>query len=229
MRPDARGAVIFDCDGLLLDTEECWARATAVLFAEHGETFGAEERRHLLGAGPRRAGAALAGMLGLPDSEERLYRRLLALVREEVIAGARPLPGVTELLAELEGRLPLGVASNSPRALLEAAMGTAGLDGIFGAVVGVDEVSEGKPSPDVYLLACRRLGVSPRECIALEDSPVGVAAARSAGMHVVGVPSVLGVELDADLVADSLADPAVLAALLRRMPKVDEGRRTRPR
>ena len=92
-------------------------------------------------------------------------------------------------------------------------MRAAALDGAFAVVVTADQVREAKPAPDVYLEACRRLGASPAEAIALEDSPTGVAAARAAGLYVIGVPSLPGLALDADVVAGSLADGVVLEAL----------------
>ena len=204
-----RGAVVFDCDGLLLDTEECWADAERALFAEHGSPYGPEEKRLLLGAGPSAAGRVLAAAFGLPGREAALFARLLELATDRVVGKARPMPGAEELLRHLSGTLPLGVASNSHRALLEAALCGAGLLGHFDAVVGSDEVEEEKPAPDPYLLACRRLRAEPALSVALEDSRTGVAAARAAGMSVVGVPSVAGVRLEADLVAGSLSEESV--------------------
>lgn len=203
------GAVIFDCDGLLLDTEECWADAEEALFAEHGLAYGPEEKRLLLGAGPGTAGRVLAAAFGMPGQEEPLFARLLELATARVVAGSRPMPGAEGLVRRLSGSLPLGVASNSPRALLEAALGAAGLLYHFDAVVGSDDVDAEKPAPDTYLLACRRLHAEPALSVALEDSRTGVAAARAAGMLVVGIPSVAGVQLGTDLVAHSLSDEAV--------------------
>jgi beta-phosphoglucomutase-like phosphatase (HAD superfamily) len=126
-----------------------------------------------------------------------------------VLSGARPRQGAECLLEELVGRVPLGIASNSPRALVEAALRGAGFAGAFDAVVGEDEVRRPKPAAEPYLLACSRLGAEPRRSVALEDSPVGVAAARAAGMFVIGVPSVASTKLEADLVVSSLTEPAV--------------------
>jgi HAD superfamily hydrolase (TIGR01509 family) len=109
--------------------------------------------------------------------------------------------------------MPLAVASNSPRVLVDLALASSGLADAFAAVVCGDEVEDLKPAPDIYLEAALRLGARPEETVALEDSPTGVAAARAAGMYVVGVPSVAGVALEADLVTDSLADAAVRRAL----------------
>jgi HAD superfamily hydrolase (TIGR01509 family) len=122
-----------------------------------------------------------------------------------------------ELLAALDGRWPVAVASNSPRSHLLAGLTRTGLADRFDAVLGVEEVADPKPAPDLYLRACGLLGATPTGSLALEDSPPGVAAARAAGLYVVGVPSVVGVELDADAVFDSLADPAVLTTIVEQL------------
>lgn len=164
---------MFDCDGLLLDTEECWAVAEAALFAEHGRGIGPKERRLLLGAGPGKGGRVLATAFGLPGQEAVLFARLLELVEMRVAASTRPMPGAEGLVRGLSGTLPLGVASNSPRVVLEAALRSANLLRCFDVVVGSDEGEEEKPAPDPYLLACRRLGVEPARSVALEDSRRG--------------------------------------------------------
>jgi HAD superfamily hydrolase (TIGR01509 family) len=142
---------------------------------------------------------------------------LYALALEEIAAGAEPRPGAVELLGELDGRWPIAVASNSPRSHLLAGLERTGLTGRFDVVIGVEDIAEPKPAPDLYLRACELLGVEPARSVALEDSPPGTAAARAAGLYVVGVPSVHGVELDADAVFDSLADRRVLATILGRL------------
>ena len=114
----------------------------------------------------------------------------------------------------LRGRMPLGVASNAPRPVFQAAIAAAGVSDWFGAVVSADDVDRPKPAPDVYLEACRRLGAEPADAVALiEDTATGLAAARAAGMRTIGVPAVSTAALEADLVAGSLLDPAVLAFL----------------
>jgi len=115
---------------------------------------------------------------------------------------------------ELKARTPVAVASNTPGRLVRGALACAGVAELFEIVVTADEVAEPKPSPDVYLRACELLGAAPAKSIALEDSPTGVAAARAAGMFVIGIPSFPGVTLDdADLVGASLTDPRVRAAV----------------
>jgi HAD superfamily hydrolase (TIGR01509 family) len=137
------------------------------------------------------------------------------IVMEELVRGAPPMPGASALVAALRERgVPVGLASNSPRVFVDRALGVAGMLDAFDVTVAGDEVPLPKPAPDSYLAAADALGADPTACVALEDSNTGVAAARAAGMYVIGVPSFPGVELpDAHLVAASLEDPAVLAVL----------------
>ena len=196
----------------MLDTEACWTQAEREIFERYGKAFGAEEKRALLGTSFEAGGRLLERLLDQPGRAAELSAELLARVSERVLAGADPRPGATELVGALAGRR-LGVASNSPLAFVDGALRAAGLEGAFGVVVTAEQVAEAKPAPDVYLEACRRLGARPARSIALEDSPVGVASALAAGLYVIGVPSLPGLALEADLVADSLEDAGVLKAL----------------
>jgi len=201
-------------DGLLLESEDSWTVAETELFARYGKSFGLDEKRALLGNAGDALGRILERMLEQPGRGLELGQEVLQLVLDQVAReGVAPMPGALELVTELRGRIPLAVASNSPRALVDLALERGGLAEGWDAVVCGDEVVELKPAPDVYLEACRQLGVRPADAVALEDSPTGVASARAAGLFVVGIPSVPGVALEADLVAQSLSDPPVRAAL----------------
>jgi HAD superfamily hydrolase (TIGR01509 family) len=204
-------AVIFDNDGLTLDTEQAWTRAETELFARHGAVFTMEHKRDLLGTSRATAAAKLEGHLGQPGRGTALMDEMYDIVMEEVLHGAPPMPGVVELLSALrDARIPVGLASNSSSDFLARALATGGVDGCFDAIVTADQVERPKPAPDVYLAAAAALGVEPAGCVALEDSRTGVAAARAAGMVVIGVPSLPGLELDeAHHVARSAADPIV--------------------
>lgn len=205
-------AVLFDNDGLLLDTEILWTRAEVVLFERRGETFTMDHKRDLIGSSGPAAEAKVERMLGLPGQGAALMAELHELVMEEALHGVEPMPGAVELLDRLT--VPVGVASNSRRPFVERTLAAAGLHDRFGCVLSADDVAHPKPAPDLYVELARGLGVDPRACVALEDSATGVAAARAAGAFVIGVPSLEGVVLDeADLVVDSLADPRVLARL----------------
>jgi HAD superfamily hydrolase (TIGR01509 family) len=205
-------AVLFDNDGLTLDTEPAWTRAEVVLFERHGSTFTPEHKRDLLGTAPVDAAVKLERMLGRPGDE--LNAELYALVLEEVAAGVEPMPGAVALLAALRAAgIPVGLVSNSRRGFVERGLASAGLDDAFAVVVTAEEVARPKPAPDAYVAAAVALGAAPSECAVLEDSPTGLAAGRAAGALTIGVPSFPGVTLEADVVATSLEDPAVWLAL----------------
>ena len=207
-------AIIFDNDGLLLDTEGAWTRAETTLFTRHGGTFSAEHKRELIGSSHTVAAGKLELMLGLPGRGPELMAELHDLVMQEALREVLPRPGAVELVGALrEAGIPVAVASNSPRAFLDRVLRTGGVAGLFGVTVAGDEVPRPKPAPDIYLEACRRLGADPEASVGLEDSPTGAAAAKAAGLTVVGVPYLADLEIpDADLVASSLADAAVHAA-----------------
>ncbi len=208
-------AAIFDHDGLTLDTETAWTRAESALFARHGVTFAPEHKRDLLGNSRAAAAAKLERHLDLPGRGDALMDDLHVLVMEELRSGVEAMPGAVELLRALrEGGVPVAMASNSPGEFVELALSGGSLSGAFDAIVTADLVARPKPAPDVYLAAAAALGAQPGDCVALEDSPPGVAAAVAAGMTVVGVPSLAGVSLEgAHLVVESLADPRVYEIL----------------
>jgi HAD superfamily hydrolase (TIGR01509 family) len=205
-------AVLFDNDGLLLDTEVLWTRAEIVLFERRGATFTIEHKRDLIGSSGPVAEAKVERMLGLPGEGPALMAELHELVMEEARGGVEPMPGALALLEAIT--VPIGVASNSPRSFVERTLDVSGLRDRFGCILSADDVAHPKPAPDLYIELARGLGADPAQCVALEDSPTGVAAARAAGAFVIGVPSLEGIVLDdADLVAASLADPRVAARL----------------
>lgn len=209
-------AVIFDNDGLLLDTESVWTRAEADLFGRRGLEFTLAHKRELIGTSAQVAGATMARRLGEHGREAELIAELDALVFEELDRGVEPMAGAIELVAELSAHgVPTGVVSNSPARFIARALDLVGLGDGFGVVVSGHDVAAPKPAPDAYLAACESLEIEPGAgVIVLEDSPTGVAAGRAAGLTVLGVPSLAGVELaEADEVFRSLAEPALRARL----------------
>jgi HAD superfamily hydrolase (TIGR01509 family) len=209
-------AVVFDNDGLLLDTEAAWTRAEEDLFARRGRTFMPEHKRALIGSSRTTSALMLETMLDRPGEGEALADELHDLVMVEARAGVPPRPGALELIDALRADgVPLAVASNSRREFVERVLEGAGLlNGRFEAIVTADDVAEPKPAPDLYLSACSALGAAPERSAALEDSPVGVASARAAGLYVVAVPYFADTAIDgASLTARSLSDPEVAAAL----------------
>jgi HAD superfamily hydrolase (TIGR01509 family) len=205
-------AVLFDNDGLTLDTEGAWTRAETALFARYGEAFTMEHKRELLGTSPAESGAKMERMLGHPA--DRLGEELYELVLVEVADGIEPMPGAEPLLRELRrAGVALALVSNSRRRFVEGAIASAGLADMFDAIVTAEDVPRPKPAPDAYLAAASELGVEPAACVILEDSPTGLAAARATGALTIGIPSLPDLTLEADVVAASLEDGAVWRAL----------------
>jgi HAD superfamily hydrolase (TIGR01509 family) len=217
MPPRLPEAVVFDNDGLLLDTESVWTRAEADLFARRGREFTAADKRELVGSSAAIASRILERRLDAPGEAEALIEELNALVVAELEHGVETMLGARELLERLRGRgTPIALVSNSPLPFVRRSLELVGFATHFDAIVSAHEVAAPKPAPDPYLEACRRLGVAAGpDVVALEDSPPGVAAARAAGLTVIGIPSIDGVVLEAaHHLAGSLLDEVVSRRLL---------------
>ena len=215
--PVAPDAVIFDNDGLLLDTESVWTRAEHDLFERRGLEFTPADKRELVGTSAEVAGGILERRLGEAGRAGALIEELNELVVAELEHGVEAMVGARELLQQLKGRgTPIGLVSNSPLAFVRRSLEIVGFHDRFDVVVSAHEVAAPKPAPDPYLEACRRLGVEPGpDVIALEDSPTGVAAARAAGLTVIGIPSLDGIALEeAHHIAASLLDEVVARHLV---------------
>jgi len=209
-------AVVFDNDGLLLDTESVWTRAERDLFERRGIEFSPAHKRELVGTSAEIAGGILERRLGEPGRAAELIEELNELVVAELEHGVEAMVGARELLHELKQRgTPIGLVSNSPLAFVKRSLEIVGFVDRFDVVLSAHEVAAPKPAPDPYLEACRRLGVEPGPAVvALEDSPTGVAAARAAGLTVIGVPSLEGMDLaEAHEIAESLLDAVVTRRL----------------
>ncbi|HEX6654669.1 MAG TPA: HAD family phosphatase [Candidatus Limnocylindria bacterium] len=206
--PDRFRAVVFDMDGLLLETELLWHHAEVALFAKHGAEFTWDDKMAVIGSSFDFTANYFADRLGLarnrgPALVDEMVELMHAQLREQVDGR----PGAVELVERLRGRTRLGLASNSPRHLVDTALATAGIADAFDAVVSSDDVARSKPAPDLYLLACERLGVPPADALALEDSASGIAAAKAAGLTCIAVPQFAETDVSAaDRVIDSLED-----------------------
>jgi HAD superfamily hydrolase (TIGR01509 family) len=204
-------AVVFDLDGVLIQTEELWDEVREGLARAGGGRYGDEEQRAMMGMSSPEWSRYMHEHVGLPESPDEIaaevVRQMAARYREHL-----PLiDGAVEAVERLAARWPLGVASSSNRELIDLVLEVSGLDRLFHATVSSEEVERGKPAPDVYLEACRRLDVEPAWAAAIEDSHAGIRSAKAAGMRVLAIPNPAYPPDDealaaADVVLDSLAD-----------------------
>ena len=204
-------AVVFDLDGVLLDSEHVWDEVRERLAKERGGRWHKGAQREMMGMSSREWSGYMHDVIGLPEPPEEINRevvgRLEALYRERLPA----VPGARAAVERLGARWPLGLASSSNREVIELALELLGVHGLFQATVSSEEVARGKPAPDVYLEAARRLGVDATRSAAVEDSTNGILSAKAAGMRVVAIPNRRfppgeDVVTQADAVLDSLAE-----------------------
>lgn len=205
-RPDG---VIFDCDGLLVDTEPSWEHAEVQMFADRGFDYGPAERARFIGISVYAASELMATTFGETGKEEALLAELLERVSGLLRQEARPMPGALAVVSRMTAAgMPLAVASNSPLDIVRVSLAGAGLEAAFAAIVSIEDVVVPKPGPEPYLEAARRLRAEPGRTVAFEDSHTGLASAKAAGLLTIGVPSISG-EFPADWVLGSLTEPAL--------------------
>jgi HAD superfamily hydrolase (TIGR01509 family) len=211
-------AVVFDMDGVIVDSEQRWEAVRRRLVIASGRAYPDEATRRMQGMSAPEWEAYLHDELGVPGTPAAIGRRVVAEIESSYRADLPLIPGVDEAVRALAARYPLAVASSSNRELIELALDLAGLADAFQAIVSSEEVERGKPAPDVYLEAASRLHIAPEQCAAVEDSSNGIRSAHAAGMRVVAVPNRAyppaadAVEL-ADVVLDSIREltPEVVA------------------
>jgi HAD superfamily hydrolase (TIGR01509 family) len=182
-------AVVFDLDGVLLDTEELWNEARLQIVEERGGRWRQDAQRAMMGMSSQEWSRYVHEELGVPDPPEQIstevVRRLEELYRERL-----PLiPGALDAVRQLAARWPLAIASSSNRPLIDLFLELTETAGLFRATVSSEEVEHGKPAPDVYIEAARRLEVDPARCAALEDSENGIRSATAAEMKVIAIPN----------------------------------------
>ncbi|HVQ91405.1 MAG TPA: HAD family phosphatase [Mycobacteriales bacterium] len=182
-------AVIFDLDGVLIESEQVWDEVRRGLATDAGRPWPPETTTALQGMSTQEWSRHLVEVVGVPGPPERVAAEVINRLADRYRDGVPLLPGAVETVRALVGRWPLGVASSSPVRLIRLVLATAGVADLFGAAVSSEEVPRGKPAPDVYLEAAARLGVEPVRCVAVEDSSNGLRAAVAAGMVLVAAPN----------------------------------------
>jgi HAD superfamily hydrolase (TIGR01509 family) len=182
-------AVVFDLDGVLLDSEHVWDEARRQLAAERGGRWHERASQDMMGMSSVEWSRYMRDEIGLRDPPEEISAEVVRRL-EEIYRPELPLiEGAVEAVERLAARWPLALASSSNRELIDLVLELSGLAPCFRVTVSSEEVARGKPAPDVYLEAARRLGVAPKRCAAVEDSGNGIRSARAAGMRVVAIPN----------------------------------------
>jgi len=182
--------VIFDMDGVIVDSEHLWGRSWSSFAEQHGEAWTDADSRALQGMSTGEWAAALAERVARPTLADEARRHCVDHYVAALERGEGPaLPGARELVEEVARRCPIALASSAPRRGIDAALRRERLAALFTATVSSEEVPRGKPSPDVYLEAARRLGVDPARAAGVEDSGNGLRAAAAAGLTVVALPN----------------------------------------
>jgi HAD superfamily hydrolase (TIGR01509 family) len=182
-------AVVFDLDGVLVDSEQVWDAARKELAAERGRPWPEQASRDMMGMSSLEWSRYMHDVVGLPEPPEEISAEVVRRL-EEIYRRELPLiDGAVEAVGRLAERWPLGLASSSNRELIDLVLELSGVARYFQVTVSSEEVSRGKPAPDVYLEAARRLGVAPDCCAAVEDSANGIRSAKAAGMRVLAIPN----------------------------------------
>jgi HAD superfamily hydrolase (TIGR01509 family) len=181
-------AVIFDIDGLLVDSEPCWDEARRLMAAEAGKTWTAADHQACMGVNTLAWARYMIARLDLALPPEEVIDVIVGKMLAIYARGIPYMPRAVDAVALAAQHYPVGVASGSHRSLIDAVTADKALAGKLQAVVCADEVPAGKPAPDVYLAAARLLGVPAARCVCVEDSGSGILSGRAAGMKVVAVP-----------------------------------------
>ena len=189
-------AVLFDMDGLTINSEPQWLEAEQVLSARFGYEWTLEDQAYCLGGPLSKLGKYMSDLVNGAESGEYFHSEIVKLMATKVRQNAKFMPGASELLSELQSlQTPLALVSASPRIIVDAALSH--IQPLpFSTTISSDDVKETKPNPEGYLKAAERLGVEIRECLILEDSATGVLAARASGARVIAIPHLVKIEED---------------------------------
>ncbi|BAL91633.1 putative haloacid dehalogenase-like hydrolase [Actinoplanes missouriensis 431] len=181
-------AVVFDLDGVIIDTEEVWEEVRRGYVAEFGREFLPDSQDRMMGMSTGEWSAHLADEVGVPRTAEQVAADVLGRMAERYREALPLIPGSVEVVRSLRQGYRLALASSSARILIDQVLQTAGLTGAFEVTLSTEEVPRGKPAPDVYLTAVAKMGLTPADCAAIEDSSNGLRSAAAAGLTVIAVP-----------------------------------------
>jgi HAD superfamily hydrolase (TIGR01509 family) len=209
------GAVVFDLDGLLIDSEQVWDDVRENLAHERGGRWHPGAQRAMMGMSSPEWSRYMHENVGLRESPDEINRIVVERMVERYAEGPPWIPGALDAVRATAELFTLGLASSSNRELIDLALEAGGIASLFRATVSSEEVPRGKPAPDVYLEAASRLGLQPERCTAVEDSHSGIRAAKAAGMTCIAVPNAHFPPGDAVAEAD-----VVLASLAELTPRV---------
>jgi HAD superfamily hydrolase (TIGR01509 family) len=182
-------AIVFDLDGVIVDSEELWDEVRESLARERGGRWSERAQADMMGMSSTEWSRYMHDVIGLPEEPEEISREVVERMLERYAEKLPLIDGAVAAVEKLAGNWPLAVASSSNRRLIDQVLEVSGLAPCFEVTVSSEEVAGGKPAPDVYLEASRRLGVEPTRCVAIEDSASGILSAHAAGMHVVAIPN----------------------------------------
>jgi HAD superfamily hydrolase (TIGR01509 family) len=207
-------AVVFDLDGVLVDSERLWDQARREVAAGHNGHWRADATAAMLGMSSVEWSRYMRDILGVDLAPDQIVDLVVANLLEQYRRRLPLIPGAVEAVQRIGRRWPLALASSAGRPVIDTVLAVAGLQHAFQATVSSEEVPRGKPAPDVYLEAAQRLGQPPRGCAAVEDSANGIRSALAAGLHAVAIPNrdyppPASVLAKAQVVIDSLADLTV--------------------
>jgi HAD superfamily hydrolase (TIGR01509 family) len=182
-------AVVFDLDGVIIDSEELWDEIREGLARERGGRWSEQAQADMMGMSSTEWSRYMHEAVGLPEPPEEINREVVRRMLDRYSQGLPLIDGAVDAVKRLAARWPLGLASSSNRELIDHVVELAGLAPYFKVTVSSEEVERGKPAPDVYLEAARRLGVQASRSVAIEDSASGIRSAHAAGMQVVAIPN----------------------------------------
>ena len=182
-------AVVFDLDGILVQSEELWDAARRELAAEHGIEWPDTATDAMMGMSSKEWSKYVHDEVGVPDPPEEINRRVLEWVEKRYREDLPWIPGAQEAVKRMATAFPLGLATSSNREIIDIVVEVGGFEDLFQTTVSSEEVERGKPAPDVYLEAMRRMNVDPANTAAIEDSTNGLLSAHNAGMRVIAIPN----------------------------------------